>query len=185
MKIRPTRSTRVRRTVEAANRRILRHGPNMPTAPRRPRQRPPSDDPPAVGAAVIPGLRRSAAMMAAGVGRQPAISTSTGTTSPTAPTAVSVGEHPRFSAQSPHAITTRGRGVASGSCAVVVRDRRSPTTHRHCRGEPAAPRHRSASYTGPKAPEISTSHRCTNPRQHVGSAANPVPRRVVSAIAAR
>src|SRR5262245_44260281 len=75
---------------------------------------------------------------------------------------------PRFTAQSPQAITTRGRGVASSvlrSGSAILRVT-TPVTNSAsaCRGEATsrAP-NRSASYTGPNAPEISTSQPLQEP----------------------
>src|SRR5262249_23485834 len=57
----------------------------------------------------LPVTDRKAATISAGVGGQPGTSTSTGTTSLTAPTTPYASLNtPRFSAQSPQAITTRG-----------------------------------------------------------------------------
>ncbi|ETZ43525.1 hypothetical protein L837_3643 [Mycobacterium avium MAV_061107_1842] len=57
----------------------------------------------------FPVTERRASTICAGVGGQPATSTSTGTISPTAPTTPYASVNtPRLRAQSPQAITTRG-----------------------------------------------------------------------------
>src|SRR5207253_11382745 len=117
----------------------------------------------------LPVTDRRAVMISAGVGGQPGISRSTATTSPTAPTTPYASlNSPRFSAQSPQAITTRGWGVAAtvlrnGSTMLRVT---TPVTSSASawRGEATsrAP-YCSASYTGPNAPPISTSHPLQDP----------------------
>src|SRR5665647_3843296 len=123
---------------------------------------------------------RSAVMICWGVGGQPGISTSTGTTSLTAPTTpYPLVKTPPLQAQSPTAMTTRGSGTAwrvlSNGWRMLWVTTPVASSPSAWRGEATkrAP-NRSASYTGEKAPVISSSQPLQEPASTCRSCSEPV-----------
>src|SRR5665647_933497 len=123
---------------------------------------------------------RSAVMICWGVGGQPGISTSTGTTSLTAPTTpYPLVKTPPLTAQSPTAMTTRGSGTAwrvlsnGWRMLWVTTPVASNASSWRVEATNRAPK-RSASYTGEKALVISSSQPLQEPQSTCRSWSEPV-----------